>query len=106
MNQNGPIVATGLKIVKRYANRKLYDTEESKYVTLRDVAGYVQGGLEVQVIDNRTKADITGQTLLQALVETEVDAAGQTETLRGIFKAGGLAQYVAGLKQPKVGHGG
>lgn len=106
MNETGPITATGPKVVKRYANRKLYDTQESCYVTLRDVAGYVQGGIEVQVIDNRTKADITGQTLLQALVETEVDAAGQTETLRGIFKAGGLAKYVAGLQQPKVGSGG
>lgn len=96
----------GPKIVKRYANRKLYDTEESKYVTLVQLVGFVQAGREVQVIENTTKNDITGQTLLQALVETEVDAAGQTETLRGIFKAGGLAKYVAGLTQPKVGHGG
>ena len=91
------VAVIGPKVVKRYANRKLYDTDESKYVTLRDVAAFVQAGREVQVIDNRTKADITGQTLMQALVETE-DVTGQTETLLYIFRAGGLAKYVRHLK--------
>lgn len=100
------VTVTGPKIVKRYQNRKLYDTEESCYVTLRDLASFVTAGRDVQVIDNRTKADITGQTFMQAMVETETDLSGQTETLRGILKAGGLAKYVAGLQPPKVGHGG
>ena len=100
------VTTTGIKIVKRYANRKLYDTEESCYVTLRDLVGFVAGGRDVQVIDNRTKGDITGQTFLQAIVETETDLSSQTETFRGILKAGGLANYVAGLQTPKVGHGG
>ena len=89
----------GTKVVKRYANRKLYDTQESKYVTLRDLVDFVAVGFDVQVIDNVTKGDITGQTFMQALVETETDLAGQTETLRGILKAGGLNKFVQNLKE-------
>ena len=91
------VATTGPKVVKRYANRKLYDTEESKYVTLRDVVGFVTAGRDVQVIDNVTKGDITGQTFLQAMVETETDLSGQTETLRGILKAGGLNKYLLSI---------
>ena len=90
--------ATGPVIVKRYNNRKLYNTETSSYVTLRDIIAFIVSGREVQVIENKTKNDITGTVLLHALVETELDADGQTETLSGIFKAGGLAKYVQGLK--------
>lgn len=93
----------GPKIVKRYANRKLYDTEESKYVTLRQLIEFENAGREVQVVDHVSKADITGQTFLQAIVETEQDLSGQTETLRGILKAGGLGKYVQGLKTPTQG---
>jgi polyhydroxyalkanoate synthesis repressor PhaR len=90
--------ATATLIVKRYANRKLYNTEASKYMTLGQLVEVVASGREVQVIENVTKNDITGQTLLQALVETEADAAGQTATLRGIFVAGGLAKWVQTFK--------
>lgn len=96
MTMQNPAV-TGVKIVKRYANRKLYDTEESCYVTLRDLVGFVEAGREVQVIDNRTKGDITGQTFLQAIVETETDLSSQTETFKSILKAGGLKQFVTNL---------
>ncbi len=98
MNTTQTTTVTGPKIVKRYANRKLYDTEESKYVTLVQLVGFVAAGREVQVIDNVTKNDITGHTFLQAIVETETDLSGQTETLRGILKAGGLAKYVQNIK--------
>jgi polyhydroxyalkanoate synthesis repressor PhaR len=97
---------TGPKIVKRYANRKLYDTEESKYVTLKDIAGVILSGRQVQVVDNRTKTDITGQTLLQALVETEVEAANHPDALHSIIRAGGLTKFVAGVltaTKPTVG---
>jgi len=101
------VSANGTKIVKRYQNRKLYDTEESCYVTLRDLVGFVTAGRDVRVIDNRDKSDITGQTFMQAMVETETDLSSQTETLRGIIKAGGLAKYVAAMLQgPQAGHGG
>jgi polyhydroxyalkanoate synthesis regulator protein len=45
------------KIIKRYTNRKLYDTIESRYVTLEEIAGMVKAGAEVKVLDNRTKED-------------------------------------------------
>lgn len=60
-----------VKVIKRYANRKLYDTELSQYVTLRDIQGVVKAGREVMVIDNRSKRDITAKTLLASLIETE-----------------------------------
>lgn len=58
-------------VIKKYANRKLYDTEQSQYVTLRDIQNFVKTGRDVIVIDNKTKRDITAKTLLASLVETE-----------------------------------
>jgi polyhydroxyalkanoate synthesis repressor PhaR len=59
------------KIVKRYANRKLYDTERSCYVTLEDIAVMIRSGDEVKVIDNRTGEDLTTVTLAQIIFESE-----------------------------------
>jgi polyhydroxyalkanoate synthesis repressor PhaR len=62
-----------IKVVKRYANRKLYDTETSQYVTLGDIRGFIKDGREVIVIDNRSKRDITANTLWMSLIETAAD---------------------------------
>jgi len=59
------------KIVKRYANRKLYDTERSCYVTLDDIAIMISAGDEVQVIDNKSGEDLTSVTLAQIIFESE-----------------------------------
>lgn len=59
------------KIVKRYANRKLYDTERSCYVTLEDISLMIKAGEEVQVIDNKSGDDLTSVTLAQIIFETE-----------------------------------
>jgi polyhydroxyalkanoate synthesis repressor PhaR len=59
------------KVIKRYTNRKLYDTVESRYVTLDEVADMVKEGVEVQIIDNRTKEDLTSVTLAQIVFEEE-----------------------------------
>ena len=98
MTQTATVTVPTTKIVKRYKNRKLYDTETSSYMTLRDLAVIVASGREVQVIENVTKLDITGQILLSALVETETDVEMSTATLRSIFQAGGLAKFVQNLK--------
>ncbi len=58
-------------IVKRYQNRKLYDTSASRYVTLEDIAAMVKRGEEVRILDNRTKKDLTALTLAQILYEEE-----------------------------------
>lgn len=59
------------RVIKRYANRKLYDTRASRYVTLHQIAEYVKTGEEVQIIDNTTKEDLTRVTLAQILYERE-----------------------------------
>lgn len=59
------------KIVKRYANRKLYDTQRSCYVTLEDIAEMIRAGEEVMVVDNKTGEDLTSVTLAQIIFEVE-----------------------------------
>ena len=59
------------KIIKRYQNRKLYDTQSSCYVTLEDIAGMIKRGEDVSVIDNKTKEDLTSVTLTQIIYEEE-----------------------------------
>lgn len=69
------------RIIKRYANRKLYDTHESRYVTLHEVAEFVRGRQDVQIVDNRTKEDLTNVTLAQIIYEEE--KAGDSDARRG-----------------------
>ncbi|MBN1771286.1 MAG: polyhydroxyalkanoate synthesis regulator DNA-binding domain-containing protein [Deltaproteobacteria bacterium] len=57
------------RTIRRYANRKLYDTTESRYVTLQDVETLVRRGVEVRVIDNRTGEDVTQTALAQILCD-------------------------------------
>ncbi len=58
-------------LIKRYANRKLYNTQTSRYITLKGIAELIEAGDEVRVIDNETGEDITSVTLSQILVDTE-----------------------------------
>ena len=55
--------------IKRYENRKLYDTETSEYVSLSDITDLVRSGETVEVVDNATGRDITAQTLTQIILE-------------------------------------
>lgn len=65
-----PIEApTVRRVIKRYSNRKLYDTKDSRYVTLLQIAEMVRGGEEVQIIDNTSKDDLTEVTLAQIIYE-------------------------------------
>jgi polyhydroxyalkanoate synthesis repressor PhaR len=59
------------KIIKRYTNRKLYDTVESRYVTLDEIAAMIKEGAEVKIVDNRSKDDLTSVTLAQIIFEEE-----------------------------------
>ena len=58
-----------VRIIKRNQNRKLYDTFQSCYVTLEEIAQIVREGNEIQVIDNKTKNDITYMTQIQLLFD-------------------------------------
>ena len=60
-----------ITVIKRYQNRKLYDTRHSCYVTLDDIAQMIKQGEEIRVIDNRTKSDITSVTFAQIIFEEE-----------------------------------
>lgn len=58
-----------IRVIKRYESRKLYDTEESRYISLEDIARWVREDQEVQVIDNATSEDVTAQILTQIIHE-------------------------------------
>ncbi len=83
-------------LIKRYANRKLYNTETSRYITLRGIAELVEQNLEVRVIDNETGEDITGTTLSQILVDSGRDGRSVSHTLLSdLIQRGSDALYGA-----------
>lgn len=57
-------------LVKKYSNRRLYDTEESRYITLEELAEKVRSGSDVQVVDAKSGEDLTQATLTQIILET------------------------------------
>ena len=59
------------RVIKRYSNRKLYDTKDSRYVTLLQIAEMVRTGEDVQIIDNTSKEDLTEVTLAQIIYEEQ-----------------------------------
>jgi polyhydroxyalkanoate synthesis repressor PhaR len=62
---------TAERLIKKYPNRRLYDTEESRYVTLAEVKGLVMNAISFRVIDSQNDADITRAILLQIIMEQE-----------------------------------
>jgi len=58
-----------VRLIKRYESRKLYDTEESRYVSLEEVADWIRTGQEVKVVDNASSSDVTSQTLTQIILD-------------------------------------
>lgn len=58
-----------VRLIKRYESRKLYDTEESRYVSLEELAEWIRGGLDVKVVDNASGADVTAQMLTQIILD-------------------------------------
>jgi polyhydroxyalkanoate synthesis repressor PhaR len=59
------------RIIKRYANRKLYDTQHSRYVTLEQISEMIRNGDDVKIVDNKSKEDLTSVTLAQIIFEEE-----------------------------------
>ena len=109
INQNDNITSMGMtvkpshkvKIIKRYQNRKLYDTQQSCYVTLDDIAKMIRTNEEVMVIDNKSKNDITAATLTQIIFEAEKKASQYAPlfTLREIIQNGNgsISNFLAKL---------
>jgi polyhydroxyalkanoate synthesis repressor PhaR len=79
------------RVIKRYANRKLYDTRDSRYVTLQQIAKFVRDGEEVTIIDNTTKEDLTNVTLAQIIYEEEKNAG---DGKRAVSSVGTLRQLI------------
>lgn len=93
------------KVIKRYTNRKLYDTVESRYVTLDEIAEMVKQGVEVQIVDNRTKEDLTSVTLAQIVFEEEKKKNQMPlDVLREIIRHPGesLTGFFKSAVQPRV----
>jgi polyhydroxyalkanoate synthesis repressor PhaR len=95
------------RVIKRYANRKLYDMTESCYITHDEIAALVREGEEIRIIDNRTQEDLTSATLTQILLDEEkrVKRPLPIDTLRNFFQTGGdfiqrhIKQPVATLRE-------
>jgi len=78
---------SGTRVIKKYPNRRLYDTEQSRYITLSDIRKLVMRGNAFQVVDSNTNEDLTRSILLQIMLEEE--SGGQP-----LFSAKMLAQII------------
>jgi len=94
--------STQTRIIKRYSNRKLYDTQGSCYVTLHELAQIIKEGSDVEVIEKKTNTEITYKTLMQVLHEKEkkAGAEGDTAFLNKIIrsKEGTFTGYIKELE--------
>lgn len=106
------------RVIKRYSNRKLYDTKDSRYVTLLQIAEMVRGGEEVQIIDNNTKEDLTEVTLAQIIYEEQKQKASsrnvplqtlkdlihqRTEKVLSDLREGPIGRLIPGGKSEQEG---
>ena len=78
-------------VIKRYPNRKLYDTSVKRYITLDGISDLIRDGKEVQVLDHTSGEDLTALTLTQIIFEQEKKNSGflPRSVLTGLVKAGG-----------------
>jgi len=90
------------RTIKKYANRKLYDTQQSCYITLDEISELIRAGQDIVVIDNKTKDDITYRTLIQllSLLETKKAKNGMEESLYRIIRSteGTFSGYIKELE--------
>ncbi len=79
------------RTIKRYESRKLYDSEESRYVSLQEIAEWIRDGQEIEVIDNATDEVVTGQTLAQIILDEGRSGRGRLspELLHDLVRASG-----------------
>jgi polyhydroxyalkanoate synthesis repressor PhaR len=88
-----------MHVIKRYPNRKLYDTERKRYITLSGVAALIRRGVDIQVIDHETGEDLTTVTLSQIILEQERRRVGMLPQtiLTSLIRSGG--DTLDGLKR-------
>lgn len=80
-----------MNVIKRYTNRKLYNTSSKQYITLEGIADLIRRGEEVQILDNTSGEDLTALTLTQIIFEQEKKQSGflPRSVLTGLVQAGG-----------------
>jgi len=83
-----------VRIIKKYPNRRIYDTHDSKYITVTDVRDMIVAGTEFKIIDAKTKEDITRSVLLQIIIEqeSETNPLFSTENLQNFIRYYGKDQ--------------
>lgn len=99
------------RLIKRYGSRKLYDTTESRYVSLDEVAGFVREGEDVRVVDNKTGADVSTAILTQIISEEGRNGTSSLSPtfLHDLVRVGERALKIgetaveAGIKQVRQG---
>lgn len=93
-----------IRLIKRYESRKLYDTEESRYVSLEEIASWVRQGQEVKVVDNATGADVTSQTLTQIILDEGRRGTSflPSDLLHDLVRIGEKAMHT-GIEQVQTG---
>lgn len=87
--------------IKKYANRRLYDTEQSRYITLAELARIVREGRRVEVVDAKSGDDLTRQVLVQVILEEQerldmlpVDLLHQVILMQGTIQEGMLSSFL------------
>jgi len=93
-----------VRLIKRYGSRKLYDTEESRYVSLEEIAAWIRNGQEIRVVDNKTGEDVTVATLAQVISEEGRKGTSlfPSDLLHELIRAGGQA-VSTGMEQIQEG---
>ena len=93
-----------IRLIKRYESRKLYDTEESRYVSLEEIAAWVRQGQEVKVLDNATGNDVTSQTLTQIILDEGRRGTSflPSDLLHDLVRIGEKAMHT-GIEQVQTG---
>jgi polyhydroxyalkanoate synthesis repressor PhaR len=93
-----------MPVIKRYPNRKLYDTDSKRYITLNEIAMLIREGKEVVVVDHATDEDLTAVVLTQIIFEQEKQQKGflPKSVLTNLVRAGGdtLGTLRRGLTLP------
>lgn len=88
---SGRFIIIAMNIIKRYPNRKLYNTSSKQYITLEGIAELIRNGEDVQILDHTNGEDLTALTLTQIIFEQEKKKAGflPRSVLTGLVQAGG-----------------
>jgi len=94
-----------MRQIRRYNNRKLYDTKESRYVTLEQLAGIIKAGETIEVRDVATESDITSKTLAQIVFVTnsgQLSPRGFHDLIRRGNKAFSVERFKGGDPESQV----